>query len=860
VNLPPFIERPAENPYQDDFKSLRKYGIALLQDLSAQHWTDFNLHDPGVTMLELLCHGLTDLAYRTGFDVADYLSDKHDQLDYHDQALFPAQDIFPSAVVTNVDMCKLIYDQITEVDDVWITTPEHNSTLELSSGLLIINLKLHESIIPNSLHDKNLSSDHLDSHDKDLINKKAELKQRVLKLLAKHRSLCQDIVDIKIVPTCAYSLAGEIEIDSEYDSANLFANIYFECAKEISSDAKIRRYADVFAQDVSWEELLTGPATEHGYLEEHAFYDMKNDCIDVVKLIKLIRKIPGVKQVKKISFIDQNGQHFSSINSSDDNFPVLKLPQNEEFIQSLKLVYRKTIEQNVEHDLSAQIRPKNQFQREYFADIRLLLRKFEFEYSAFRNNQDHVSDHLPLPKGKSRPLYEYKSIGEHSPAIYGINHFGVPKSYPAAVRASAMQLKAYLFPFEQLMANYLQSLYEIRELHSLDQTLQESYATQYLGDKEIPNIKDLYTHSVSIQELKILLRSFDDYVDRKDRLLDSMLAMYADIFPNKNFLKYYVYEQDEVAKKFILIRQKTWYLQHLCQLSRDRAYGFNTFLPYADKDNYSVLQKKVYLLIGCATQQFGRYLSSAFSKRKLKVLSHAKYKETLFIAQNFSTNIDQKKLRELTKRNQATASKLNQPPHTMLSKELLCAGIYLENYRLLKADDTTSWLCFLDHDEVLPLIRLPDDDALEYAYQLHAYLVELNLELEGFHLVEHVLLRQRSKQDTSHDLDKVADYAHQLSIVLPMFTGRFSSPDCRSWIESVICKNLPAHVLPKFYWLSPELLFDFEQTLQKWHKALHAYQNSDSSVSDPTHLNDASMDLLEKFKKLSPYTSSYYWV
>ena len=40
-----------------DFNGLRQRGIALLQDLSQGRWTDYNLHDPGVTLLELLCYG-----------------------------------------------------------------------------------------------------------------------------------------------------------------------------------------------------------------------------------------------------------------------------------------------------------------------------------------------------------------------------------------------------------------------------------------------------------------------------------------------------------------------------------------------------------------------------------------------------------------------------------------------------------------------------------------------------------------------------------------------------------------------------------------------------------------------------------
>ena len=54
-----------------DFDTLRKEAFDKVQDLSGEIWTDYNTHDPGVTILEHLCYGLTDLSYRTGFEVPE---------------------------------------------------------------------------------------------------------------------------------------------------------------------------------------------------------------------------------------------------------------------------------------------------------------------------------------------------------------------------------------------------------------------------------------------------------------------------------------------------------------------------------------------------------------------------------------------------------------------------------------------------------------------------------------------------------------------------------------------------------------------------------------------------------------------
>ena len=57
-----------------DYAALRAEGIALLGQLAGGQWTDFNTHDPGITLLEQLCYAITDLGYRANFPMADLLA------------------------------------------------------------------------------------------------------------------------------------------------------------------------------------------------------------------------------------------------------------------------------------------------------------------------------------------------------------------------------------------------------------------------------------------------------------------------------------------------------------------------------------------------------------------------------------------------------------------------------------------------------------------------------------------------------------------------------------------------------------------------------------------------------------------
>ncbi len=44
------------------FETLRNEGIGHIAGFSGKIWTDHNLHDPGITILEVLCYVLSDIS------------------------------------------------------------------------------------------------------------------------------------------------------------------------------------------------------------------------------------------------------------------------------------------------------------------------------------------------------------------------------------------------------------------------------------------------------------------------------------------------------------------------------------------------------------------------------------------------------------------------------------------------------------------------------------------------------------------------------------------------------------------------------------------------------------------------------
>jgi uncharacterized protein len=85
---------------------------------------------------------------------------------------------------------------------------------------------------------------------------------------------------------------------------------------------------------------------------------------------------------------------------------------------------------------------------------------------------------------------------------------------------------------------------------------------------------------------------------------------------------------------------------------------------------------------------------------------------------------------------------------------------------------------------------------------------------EGMFLVEHILLRPDVTKtnvntgvfmpvctDNCESCEPVDPYSYRVTVVLPGWTYRFANPDFRNFLEELIRKELPAHVLARICWI-----------------------------------------------------------
>lgn len=574
-------------PDQDglDFEGLRKEGIRIAQELSGDIWTDFNLHDPGVTILESLCYAMTDLVYRTDFEPADYLASSDGSIDFRKQALYRPDEILPCHPLTDNDYRKLVLSSVPNIDNVWIQREAGNL-----QGLRQITVQLSDLV-----------------KDQDNEGVRKAYVELIEKVYAANRNLCEDLGEVIVVERIPYALHGEIEISGKRDPANILAEIYFECTQYLSPKVPIHSYAEMYQRGRNLEELLTGVLTMSGYIAEEELYPWCGD-FSILDLTGRIARIDGVKNINRLVFVDREGIETDSINLGSEHsclsVACLAFPQPDSE-GGIKLYKAGKTYPVLQRDVEPE------FNRLDYKHQVLRQRKRRYDWVA-----------AMLPDATYRKTSEYYSLQNHFPDAYGLNAFGIPDSAPPDRKAQAAQLKAYLLLFEQVMANFLQSIQEIPRLFSLEEDLKQSYFHQVLGNDEVPNIEGIYLDGIASMETNLseLIAEFDNYGDRRNRVLDYLLGIYGERF-SQNSLRHFFPESMNSEEE--RIGNKIAFLKEIVDIGKDRSAALNYRKP---ERGVSGLEKKLKLLLGLRERD-GESLHEASNDRergdaRLRMVEH----------------------------------------------------------------------------------------------------------------------------------------------------------------------------------------------------------------------------------------------
>ncbi|MGV8835088.1 hypothetical protein [Cellvibrio sp.] len=833
------IQRLQQDADGLDFASLRADAIARAQELAGNIWTDYNLHDPGVTILEQLCFGLTELAYQTRVPVADYLANERGLIDFNHYALYKPHDIFPTRPITAEDYCKRLLDDIPEIDALQVATLATGEGYQ--ACLYNISIKLLEPLTGPAYSDE----------------QKQQVVRRVRSVFVKHRNLGEDLATVSIEESKPCFLRGVIETNGKRNQADIYADVFFQVARKISSNIRIERY-ETMAQQMDLADIFSGPLTQHGYIySEHLNAHKSTKALE--ELTGLVAAIDGVKKVYRLELVDELGKLLDTQTIDNQSF-FLKFPAEAQQQEWLKIDFNpgKTT------DPAGVVKTRGDNIERLMEETRRALQKLEFEYRAFRNNKTNSTHFYPLPQGRTRRNSAYYSIQHHFPSVYGINAAGVPNHETAARKKQAQQLKAYLYPFEQLMANMLAHIQNLQHLFSLGERPNHSYFAEFLDNQHIPDFALLYNNKrIGLSDIQDIQARHDPATDRKSRALDTLLAIYGEEFSQEALLHFNYYH--EAQPDYWAIDNKIRYLQHLVETSSGRSAAFDTSEAHWQASNLSSLHKKINILLGIQQLDSLVPLSQCFDSNQIHLVDDQLLDQIPdpTDADALTTHADAQTVPALKAKQQEKLSQWSYTPNKSLTlcPAMIIEGTTIDAYRLQPVDPGEAVAVYFYSQRLNRRRELKKADdraqAISYVHKFKKIITDINAGAEGFYLLEHILLRPRGQQVSAND---GSFFDCQVSFIFPKWTARFANPAFRQFAEKTIANHMPAHLFPQIYWLDLPAMTDFDACYKPWLERLQQYEQQQllQEHDNTEQLDRYAQQLRRCLEQYKP--SAAYWI
>ena len=236
-----------------------------------------------------------------------------------------------------------------------------------------------------------------------------------------------------------------------------------------------------------------------------------------------------------------------------------------------------------------------------FSDLKILERKYKLVGTPLD---------LPVPTGENMELEDYYPVKETLPMCYGISEkAGLPADASDQRKKQALQLKGYLLFFEQLLADYLVQLNHVKDLFSFEESVEHTYFTRALT--EIDCLKELLIdfndhgdgHWEEILKdftnaLEYLVETPKQFSDRRNIFLDHMLARFSEDLSEYEKVSRWL-TPDKVEERLIRDKIKILANGEYSHISSGRGRGYNYVFPDIwDTDNVSGTERRISRLLG----------------------------------------------------------------------------------------------------------------------------------------------------------------------------------------------------------------------------------------------------------------------
>ena len=566
-----------------DYESLRQEGIALIQRLAGQTWTDHNAHDPGITILEQLCYVLTDLGYRATFDVADLLaSGGSDPF----ESLYRPSEVLTSRPVTLADLRKLVLD-VDGVKNAWIEPDQAELPLHYHAGKEEISHiespPTTEPVELDGLYRVLIEPSDLAGIDGTAVG------AAVVRRLYANRSLCQDFTQVRVLKRQLIQVHAGVQIGKVEDAEGVLVEILLAIADHLSPPVPFRTLGEMLERGHPVDEIFEGPLLRSGFIEPGALKRTERRArLSTSDLIQVIMDVPGVRAISTIAVAAGGTPEAWLLELDPGQAPQLDVGKSNIDLD------RAGITVGVDSD-------------RVVAAYESRRRRSSPTPSSLGGVADEESM-IPRP-GRDRSVGRYGTAQRHLPSLYGIGDLGLSASASAERRAQARQLKAYLMFFDQILANYFAQLANVRRLFSHGGEGLQTYFAQLIDDPELEEI--------AVRETSDRRRRLEEMtegtaggsrgerkepLERKNRFLNHLLARFGEEFTDYSLSLFDAFEGSLAPQAEKLIRDKQAFLTHYAELSGGRGTAHDDSQPVGGS-NRSGLEERIRLKLGLEPQE-----------------------------------------------------------------------------------------------------------------------------------------------------------------------------------------------------------------------------------------------------------------
>ncbi|MFO0435187.1 MAG: hypothetical protein ACK5ZT_08075, partial [Sphingobacteriaceae bacterium] len=424
-----------------DFEALFKEGISLLQQFSGDVWTDYNEHDPGVTILENLCYVITDLYDRTDIPIKNLLTEENGVISLEKNALYSATDILLNGPLTPTDYRKIIIDRINKVNNAWILPYYgYNETLNKRFGIA----GMYEVLI-------DLQEDTNKSANKDEIKRdgaQTKIISDVNQVLNANRKVAEFFPKITILDQKAVVISAVINLKESTNPEKVLAQILFNIKHFIKPEIEFYTYDELIAKGYTTEEIFDGPKLNNGFVPANELNDKVNTLYRDA-LLKLIIQNNEVTSVESLT-ISIDSTHIK------DTYTI---PHTASLVLDLIL----SLDNITIHKQGTLYEFNSNLVVSLFNELQGKKKKSK----TFKYTSDSVGINPPL--GEYVNPSEYYSLQNDFPRIYSIGQDKLSRKAKDTRKAQVLQLKSYLLFYEQILADAMMQTANLKELFSINE-------------------------------------------------------------------------------------------------------------------------------------------------------------------------------------------------------------------------------------------------------------------------------------------------------------------------------------------------------------------------------------------------------